>query len=56
MQKPVVYADIPEFDQQTQCVRQQAPVDAGNHIFVGVELHDVEPGGDLGWDDEPFFN
>ena len=40
--KPVIYADIPEFDQCTQAVFQTEPVDMGDHIFVGVEVRDVE--------------
>lgn len=40
--KPIVYADVPEFDQTTHYVVQQAPVDAGNHIFMGVEVRALE--------------
>ena len=40
--KPVVYEDVPLFDQEAQYVKQQAPVDAGNHIFVGCEVCEVE--------------
>ncbi len=36
--KPVVYEDVPEFDQELYYVVQQAPVDAGNHIFMGIEM------------------
>jgi len=40
--KPVVYEDVPSFDQETHYVVQQPPVDAGNHIFMGVELREME--------------
>ena len=39
--KPIVYAEIPEFDQTTQAVFQVAPVDMGDYIFIGVEVRDV---------------
>ena len=44
MQKPIIYAPIPEFDQATQAVFQAEPVDMGDHIFVGVVVVDVEQG------------
>ena len=40
--KNYIYAPIPEFDQETQYVSQQAPVDMGDHYFVGIEVHRVE--------------
>ncbi len=40
-EKPIVYAPIPEFDQETQVVFQTEPVDMGDHIFFGVEVRDV---------------
>jgi hypothetical protein len=43
MQKPIIYAEIPEFDQTTQAVFQANPVDMGDHIFVGVEIVDLPP-------------
>lgn len=45
--KPVIYADVPEFDQTTHYVIQTAPVDMGDHIFAGVEIRELEI------DDEP---
>jgi hypothetical protein len=36
--KPVVYADVPVFDQLTQYVYQDVPVDNGNNITVGVKI------------------
>ena len=48
MQKPIIYAPIPEFDQATQAVFQAVLVDMGDHIFAGVVVVDVEQedGGD----------
>lgn len=43
MQKPIVYAEIPDFNQETQAVFQTEPVDMGDHIFVGVEVRDLPP-------------
>jgi outer membrane protein assembly factor BamA len=39
MQKPYIYAPVPEFNQETQFVSQQTPVDMGDHYFVGIEIH-----------------
>ena len=44
MQKPIVYAEIPEFDQAAQAIFQAEPVDMGDHIYVGVVVVDVEQG------------
>ena len=41
--KPIIYAEIPDFDQATQAVFQAEPVDMGDHIFAGVVVVDVEP-------------
>lgn len=40
--KPVVYAEIPEFDQEFQAVFEKEPVDMGEYIFIDVEVRDVE--------------
>jgi len=40
--KPVVYEDVPLFDQETQYVIQQPPVDLGDHIYMGVDVREVE--------------
>ena len=45
---PVAYEDVPEFDQATQYVIQQLPVDAGNHIFMGAEVKTMELDADEG--------
>jgi hypothetical protein len=39
MQKPIIYAPIPEFDQLTQYVSQMQPVDMGDNYFCGIEVH-----------------
>lgn len=41
MPKPIVYEDIPEFDQETQVIYQLAPVEKDDCIFYGVEIVDV---------------
>ena len=40
--KPVVYEDVPLFDQETQYVIQQPPVDLSDHIYMGVEVREME--------------
>jgi len=37
-----VYEDVPLFDQETQYVIQQPPVDLGDHIYMGVEVREME--------------
>jgi hypothetical protein len=44
MPKPIVYAEIPDFDQATQAVYQTEPVDMGEYIYVGVEVRDLPQG------------
>jgi hypothetical protein len=39
--KPIIYAEIPAFDQETQYVMQTVPVDMGDYIYVGVQVCDV---------------
>lgn len=39
--KPVVYEEVPDFDQELYYVTQQPPIDAGNHIFMGVEIREM---------------
>lgn len=46
--KPVVHEDVPLFDQETQYVIQQDPVDLGDHIYMGVEVLDLELDDDEG--------
>lgn len=40
--KPVIFAEIPEFDQETQAVYQIGPVEREDDIYVGVEIKFVE--------------
>mgnify|MGYP001252653759 len=41
--KPVVFEQVPEnFDQENQYIVQKEPVDHNDHIFVGIEIHDLE--------------
>lgn len=44
MDKPTVYAEIPDFDQTTQAVYQTEPVDMGDYIYIGVEVRDLPQG------------
>lgn len=41
--KPVVFAEIPTFDQQTQAVFQAEPIDQGDYISVGIEIRELPP-------------
>jgi len=40
--KPVVFGEIPEFDQTTQAVYQIGPIEREDDIYVGVEVRYVE--------------
>ena len=40
--KPVVFGEIPEFDQETQAVYQIGAVERDDDIYVGVEIRYVE--------------
>lgn len=39
--KPIVYAEIPKYDQETQAVFELPPEDREDHIFVDLEVRDV---------------
>ena len=52
--KPYVYAPIPAFDQASQAVFQLEPVDMGDHIFVGVEIRDLELDNEITDEDLPY--
>jgi hypothetical protein len=43
MQKPIIYAEIPEFNQETQAVFQLEPVDMGDYIYAGNEVRGLPP-------------
>ncbi len=40
--KPIIHADVPEFDQEQEAVFESAPVDRGDHIYIGVEIREVK--------------
>lgn len=40
--KPVVWEKLPEFDQTMQAVYEKPPVNKGDHIWVELEVRDVE--------------
>jgi hypothetical protein len=40
--KPIIHADVPEFDQETQAVFEKEPVDMGEYIFIDVEVREVD--------------
>ena len=42
MEKAVIYAEIPEFDQTTQYVVQLPPVETADAIYYGVEVKELE--------------
>jgi len=42
MNKPIVYSEIPAFDQSTQYVTQKTPEDMGDYIFVGIEVRTAD--------------
>ena len=46
--KPIVCADIPEFDQTTQYIVQVAPVEKEDCIYFGIEIRQLELGEDEG--------
>lgn len=55
--KPVVFGEIPEFDQETQAVYQIGAVERDDDIYVGVEIRYVELDADeLEMLDEPELN
>ena len=43
MNKPIIYAEIPEFNQATQAVFQEGPVDMGDYVYYGVRIEDLPP-------------
>jgi hypothetical protein len=54
--KPVVFGEIPEFDQETQAVYQIGAVERDDDIYVGVEIRYVElDESELEMLDEPEF-
>ncbi len=39
--KPVVYAELPEYDQESQAVFELPPEDREDHIYVDLEVKEV---------------
>lgn len=39
---PIVYEEVPIFDQTKYYIIQRPPVDAGNHIFMGIEIRELD--------------
>lgn len=55
--KPVIFGEIPEFDQETQAVYQIGPIEREDDIYVGVEIRYVElDASELEMLDEPEFS
>jgi len=49
--KPVVFAEIPDnFDQLTQAIFQAMPIDQGDYIDLGIEIVELPPQEDGGFD------
>ena len=42
MLKPIFYGEIPEFNQETHGAFQLEPVEHYDHIFIGVEIRELE--------------
>jgi hypothetical protein len=36
--KPIIYAEIPDFDEKTQYLIQSEPLDRGTDIYLGIEV------------------
>lgn len=53
--KPIQYDEIPhDFNQSTHFITQVAPVDKGDHIFIGVQVHELELEDDENIDEDIF--
>lgn len=42
MEKEKRYAEIPNYNQETQYVVEKEPVDMGDYIFIDLEVRDLE--------------
>ena len=50
--KPIEYERLPiDFNQETHYVTQTKPVEEDNHIYIGIEIHELETK-DEGFEDE----
>ena len=41
--KPIVYAPVPDFDQETQYVTQGEPIEQDDCIYYPCVVHDLPP-------------
>lgn len=48
MEKLIVHAEVPEFDQQTQYVIELPPEEREDCIFIGCEVRDMDLSEDTG--------
>lgn len=51
--KPVKWEELPEFDQTTQAVYEKTPIDKGNHIWIELEVREIEQDGEEKETEEP---
>jgi hypothetical protein len=42
MEKPKHYAEIPNYNQETQYVVEKEPVDMGDYIWIDLEVKDMK--------------
>ena len=42
MEKEKRYAEIPNYNQETQCVVEKEPIDMGEYIWIDLEVKDME--------------
>ena len=45
--KPLVYKEVPEYDENTQYVVEGEPVERENDIFINLEVRELELDGDI---------
>lgn len=41
-QKTIIYEKIPEFDEATQCVIQESPIESETEIYYGIRIVSLE--------------
>lgn len=42
MEKRIVYAEIPQYNEELQYVVEKTPVDMSDYIFIDLEVKDME--------------
>ncbi len=40
--KPIEWAPVPEYDQETEAVFEKTPEDKGDHYYIDLEVREVE--------------